>query len=410
MRIIILLGILCFVQIESVVAQSTELDVGMSAESDVMQYAVQGYLDMNIPYELSYRIDDECTGKLEIGSNYDIQLEGECSDSLISLYEFDEHSRVIGVISGSINEDEYDLNWSNYDHSISYQLKGERDVENSDRIRIYNLKSDSVKHQLVIWKDRKSLSYISPLEYELAWQNYICSHAEYACQYEGDKDEMVNLSLSDRIVSSGSKLYYLDQEIEVRNVHQVGFDHFYNFSIPVLNDSKFDPYLNSIIGEYISKLNEQSSENVEEPERSDRFLHSARGDFYISLLTDELVSGFLMFYGTEFPKPVTIPFSFDRNKKEIIDIREIWKKDFNFSFFLQSLIKDEARKNLQKEDAFTRRLMDDITFSYFNFTMNELLIFTEFNLLYGRRVIAVPYESIASFIDHKAIQNLISLN
>ena len=370
---------------------------------------VSGHLDHSLPYILEYD-KVTCKGKIYYGDDQNgIELEGECKDNKLLMYEFDSHSRVSGTIEGSVVDNSYFIQWINFDRSLVYDMLGSTLNSEEGSIRIYDKLDDYGYAQFFLWNDKNRLANSSDENNELKWIPFKCTHATYACHYYSENNDMINLSLSDRKVSVGSRLFDLVGQIEVNNIKKVKEAYFYNFSTPVIGDIKFDNYIYASVKQYLDRLAFLDYSYDEELFRESRFQNRANGDVYFSTFTSELVSGYLSLYSSEFPKVTTVPFTYDRTKKEFIDIRKVWERDFNFSFFLSNLINEESRKLLNKEDAYTRSLMSDITFSHINFSPRGLVIFSDYNLLYGRRKIQVPFTDIAPFIKNKAIKKLISM-
>lgn len=372
-------------------------------------YRVTGYFDQTMPFHLLFAEGaEECNGTLELNDLEPVSLEGECSDSTLTFYEFDEHARVSGIISGSREEGRYNLEWSNYNYTKSYTLSGDEDAERTGEVKVYQTKTEGSTDQLMLWSDNQAIK-LSNDEELLKWCDYTCPTPPYACVYtqpDGSKEDM---SISDRIVSVGSELYEYKESVTIKNRSGHEFDHFYNYRYPYLEENKFDSFIEEVIGQHFIKYQRElpKLDEDEEWEPSDRLKNKAIGDFYISLVTEDIVSGYLTFHSTTEPRTSTTTFTFDRNKKKFYKIREIWRKDFNFSYFLKSLLENQKRVILAKEPSVIRKLLKDTPFTYYNLTEQGIVFFTDYNFIYGRRHILIPYEEISGFIDDKSLSNFI---
>ena len=204
-------------------------------------------------------------------------------------------------------------------------------------------------------------------------------------------------------------MYEYMESVIVKNKSNHSFDHFYNYRFPYVGESKFDSYIEDVISQQLIKYQKAlpTLDNDEEWERSDRLSNKAVGDFYISLVTKDIISGYLTFHSTTEPRTSTVTFTFDRNKNKFYKIREIWKKDFNFSYFLKSLLENQKRAIIAKETPVVRKLLKDVSFSYYNLTEQGIVFFTDYNFIYGRRHILIPYDEISGFIDDKSLSNFI---
>jgi|GEM_PF-2362302 len=370
---------------------------------------VIGYLDHSLMVELMYAsTGSDCTGIMSIAGQ-EISLEGECTDSTMSLFEFDEHARVSGVIEGSVQGDAYDLKWSNYDHTLSYYLEGRRDVTVSNLLKVYSIKDESRYDHLLLWPDQLAIS-VSKDEPTLSWQHYQCPQAPYACQYEKVDGALGNLSISDRVISAGSRLFKLEELLSVEEKDGHDYGHFYNYKYIRLGQSKFDDFIESIIEGQLSSFKNSLPlvNDSEDREPSERLTNRAIGDFYISLISEDIISGYLTFYNTQNPRIETVPFSFDRAKNKFYNLRNIWRKDFNYSYFLKSIIENKKRALIQKEEALVKKMLKDTPFSHFNISSKGMVFFTDHNFVYGRRHILVPFDEITGFISDRSLSNLIN--
>lgn len=370
---------------------------------------VTGYFDQTVPFQLLFREDAlECNGVLELSDVEPILLEGECTDSTMTFYEFDDHARVSGIISGKRGAGKFLLEWSNYNYTRSYTLSGAEGMKRTNQVKVYQTKKEGKTNQLMLWTDNQSVKLSNDKEL-LKWCDYTCPTPPYACIYvtsDGGKEDM---SISDRIVSIGSELYEYKESITIKNRSGHEFDHFYNYRYPYLGVDKFDSFIETYVKQQLSKYQKAlpTLDSDEEWEPSDRLSNKAVGDFYLSLVTEDIISGYLTFHSTTEPRTSTTTFTFDRNKKKFYKIREIWRKDFNFSYFLKSLLENQKRAIIAKEAPVIRKLLKGTPFSYFNLTEQGIVFFTDYNFIYGRRHILIPYDEISGFIDDKSLSNFI---
>ncbi len=389
---------------------SDQLSEDINYDSNDKMTIVTGYFDNSMPFQLSYGMSDqECKGILVFSNLEPIQLEGDCTDSTLALYEFDEHARVSGIITGTKTAGKYDLNWSNYNHTLSYQLTGREDQQHTDQVKVYHSKQEAINDQLLLWIDNRAVTLSHKDDELLRWCSYHCPSPPYACIYADNNGDTEDMSISDRVVSIGSKLYEYKESVFLKNKNGHSYDHFYNYRYPYLGVDKFDNYIEEVVGQQL--INFQRSlptlESDEEWDQDDRLRHRAAGDFFISLVTDDIVSGYLTFYSTTEARTKTSTFTFDRGKKRFYKIREIWRKDFNFSYFLKSLLENQKRRLVAKELPVIRKLLKDTPFSHYNLAAQGIVFFTDYNFVYGRRHILIPYEEISGFIDNKSLSNFI---
>ncbi len=396
----------------SMAGQDHDIEVVEKSQMDYLegeQRSVIGYFDHSVPAELFIaKKEDECSGLLRLGNSSElIKLEGACSDNSLEFYEYDEHARVSGLLFGSIKGQRVDLMWQSHNQERSYTFTGREHYTPDNRLKVFTVKNEMNFDHLLLWQDRENLNVSTEENLRLRWQNYYCQGALYACQYYDVHNEKNSLSISDRVVSAADRYFQYAEEIAIKNENDHHFEWFYNFSFPYIGDKEFDFYIDQIVQEQLSSF-KNALPVYEESHPDNRFENRAIGDFYISLINENIISGFLMFNSTQHPRLKTVAFTFDRNKSRFFKLKDIWEKDFDFLYYLKTVIENKKRRVILKEDLLIRNILRDDPFTHFNFTTSGIIFFTDYNLIYGRRSINIPYSEIEGFIDNKSLSNLIN--
>ncbi len=373
---------------------------------------INGFLDHSLPVEIHYsNSSDDCLGVMKINDDIDIKLEGSCTDTSLVLYEFDEYSRVSGIISGKIINEEYDLIWHNYDHSLSYNLYSYGEGAQTDQIRVYHLNEENQFDQAILFSDIKSISVSSEDNINLKWQPYEYAIAPYACTFQDAILGVRDLAVSDRVLSVGKQLFHFAEGVEVINDSGHAYDYFYNYRYPVFEERKFDKYIKTIVENQLNSFQrglDKERQDDEEFDLDHRLRDRGIGDFFVSLVTEELISGYLTFHSTNNNTTETVSFTYDRSKDRFYELRDFWKKEFNFTYFLKSFLENKKRELLLKEDPYVKRMLKDVPFNHYNLTAKGLVFFTDYNFVYGRRSILISYDEIMSFIDNKSLGNFLN--
>ena len=369
---------------------------------------MRGFLNESAPIEILYTDQEgECFGFMKFASaSNTIPLEGSCSKSTVELFEFDQHARVTGVIKSNKEEDANTFIWSNYDHSLNLPITVEHLSNPESKIGVY--KSEKDQQNVLLWRDRGILKEHSYGQYTLEWTPFSCSQAPYACTSEFGNGDMKNLSISDRTVSVDDDLYRLQENITVQSMDGHGFDYLYHFNFPAIQENDFNEYMSDIVQQELDAFIKQvDSDESSEKEPNERWTKRALGDFFLSLVDENIISGYLTFYSTFNPRMKTIPFTFDRAKKRFYRLKDIWKSDFDFLFYLSTKINNEKRRIISDEVTPVRRILKDDPFGHFNLSSSGLVFFTEHNFIYGRKSILIPYNEIQNFIGDKSLSSLI---
>lgn len=379
---------------------------GLNGES----IRVNGLIEDVMPFDLLYVPHDTlCNGIIRYGNDEAIHVEGTCSDTAITLYEFDDRARVSGVISGNVEQGAYTLTWANHNHSLKYYISAREGGPRNEEIAIYNVKDEEDFDHLLLYKDYHKVFVSSEGPSTLRWMEYECPHAPYACTILKESSVNQGLSLSDQKVSIGSRLFQLSERIQVRDKSKHEFSYFYNFRHPYLNDKKFDSFIEQKVTEYISQFEfEISDKGADEDQNIElRFKNRALGDFFLMLVSPDLISGYLTFHSSTQPTIMTTSFIYNRQKDSFIDLRKIWEKDFDFAFFLRKNIEQKKRALLKGEEAIIKKMLKEDKFQHFGISSRGIVFYTDFSFMYGRRQILIPFDEIEHYINEKAITNLL---
>ena len=86
-------------------------------------------------------------------------------------------------------------------------------------------------------------------------------------------------------------------------------------------------------------------------------------------------------------------------------IRDSLRSDFDYAFFLEQFLKKEKKQSLSDEDYIIRNALKKKHFKHYVLNQNGIVFFTDFNILFGRRSILVPYTEIQGFVDNKTVSN-----
>lgn len=371
--------------------------------------AIKGLWDHAFPVSLVIQpFQEECLGYLEFGNkDARVHLEGECTDERIELYEFDQHARVSGVLEGQISETDFNLTWSNYNNSIKYDFSGRLKEEKVKGLQVFSVKGESKYDMLLLWPEKNKIYVVNKESDILSWQQYNCPHAPYACQFSNGENEVESLSISDRILSAGSRLFEYSETVDIKHQNGYDFGYFYNYTYPVLGDSKFDYFIEEQVNKYRNNFLNALPESEEKGPDS-RLINNATGDFYLTLISDDLISGFLTFRSSTQPRLETVAFSYDRMKHKFYRIQEIWEKDFDYAFYLKKTLENRKRNIVQTEEPIVRDILKEHPFAHFVLSTKGVLFFTDYNSIYGRRLVLLPYDEIAGFIKNKGLSNLIN--
>lgn len=382
-------------------------------------YNLYGRLDGSLPVSLSIiQKSDSWTGTVNYGNGAFIrELEGESAvDGSMIFYEFDEYSRVAGIFSGHLDQLNNKWTWSSSDHSIILPIRFYKDQEPKSVVGLYvNKKTQHEIEYVLLRKDVMKVFMKQPDDRELRW-------IRYDCEGQNCYELRPNMDLSNpfefRIENESKDLvkiypdieYLKEDELASINISGAAFDYYFSVDIPHIGSAAFDDWIYNEGQRRVTAWQRSIQKDKTDFNPTDRFEHRFTGDYFITLMDKSIISGFLYFQGASFTGNQTIPFIYDRQKEKLFSLRDIFKKEFDYPFFLRTFLKNEKRRMFFMEDPVVKAALNQDPFTHMVLGSGGLLFFTDFNVLYGRKYLTVPYSEIKGFLSHKILEGFIRRN
>ena len=372
-----------------------------------------GLLDGTLPLSIIYQKDKEIfQGLLSYGSNTNNthQIDGHINNNEIEIYEYDGDA-VVSILSRTSDTVTENIQWDwrsqNQKLEIPIYFNSASDTEK--KVSIYGSIAGNTLSQIVLRPNKNQISIERDNQINLRWMDYSCQDDD--C-YEGRPDERlenpVEFSINDNhILIYPNESATLLHEIEYINVSVDSNSYFISYDFPVLKQRKFDKWIQSIIEREFEKENKRLIRLIAEDESTYRFKYRSYGDFYLSLVSDEIISGYLLLRASNHNDLRTIPFNYDREKKRFIQIKDIFKSDFDYPYFLKTNVNKQKRNLIYKEQGVVKKLLRDAPFSHMVLSPSGLVFFTDFNSIYGRRHMVIPFEELKSFVGDRTISKYI---
>ncbi len=166
----------------------------------------------------------------------------------------------------------------------------------------------------------------------------------------------------------------------------------YDLIYPKVNHVKCNDFILDIINNWKEKCYQfvkNLNESISSPGPDDRAIEAASSWFNMDLMDDEFISGILTFNATWLDDYQDYSFIYDINNNEIIELKDIFKKDVDY----QKLLKEKALKILQfrglsGNDDY-REWINQASFEYITLRNNGLRVNTEFHPIYGRQSVTI---------------------
>ncbi|MEE9374398.1 MAG: hypothetical protein V3V00_15185 [Saprospiraceae bacterium] len=140
---------------------------------------------------------------------------------------------------------------------------------------------------------------------------------------------------------------------------------------------------------------------------NNRFIHRTIAINKVALNSDKIISGYLTFFDNQSVDVITLTYTYDKNKKEMLGLSKIFKKNFNYSFFLKQYINQKKEKMIPMLSSLELTWLKASPFHHYVLTESGLKFFSEYNAIFGRKSFTIPYHEVASSIGQKSITNYI---
>ena len=354
---------------------------------------MDGYMEVRIALQLD---NDEASGYIEYGSNKDrYDLLGEIKDNLLNIYQYDDYSKIMGTITGDIGNPNRNWLWANEAKTSKKSLQPKQDDNN------VILLFESEEDDLFLRPNTRSINS-GAVHSDVMWSNYNCTDQNCAIisaeahdghEFQWGDSNLLTLDRNDRSYTRSNTVQYASESYHDSKIA-------YNFYYPVLENEKFDGWIERQMStcktNYRTYLDQAA-------EGSDQL--SFKGDFYISALDDQLISGYLNWSCNNTASVETAPFIYDIDRSKFYAIGDLLRSDFDYAFFLEQFLKKEKKQSLSDEDYIIRNALKKKHFKHYVLNQNGIVFFTDFNILFGRRSILVPYTEIQGFVDNKTVSN-----
>lgn len=348
-----------------------------------------------------------------ISSGEKFLLEGEVVNNDYLLSEHNSKNDIVGsFILSDFRETEADASriasWYNLDHSdvLPFQLKlgsysdyppsvfkpfvkkfsGLNRIEKDSKhenylIEVLNERETLVHYgsQTETWKQSVDAKAVKPLRFELQI---------------GEKQlifEEIGKSLK-RSMGDEVSYFTFENEVTFRKIAYADDYFIYDVDFPVLKDRNFNTWIEEIVEtrkQNTRKIVNEAAKRDELSPAEMHFKYKWLGWTEIDLLTDEIVSGRIVFSNSWSNEQEVIPFTYNLTDGESIVILDEFKKDFKVQVYLDKLIQQEidSWKGIGKEMDPALNVGD-----FVNLTVSDyhLIVSNDFDRTYGYEQIQIP--------------------
>ena len=387
------------------VCAQTESDqtADIEAHAPIKSITWKGNYDRIIPVDISISINQqkEFIGVISYADNdYTRELLGEINDREIRLYEYDEYFNVAGIITGYPNQE--NKNWVCTNPSNSDQRSVTPALDDINKLEVYHSIDDN--GMFFLRPNHKNFLLDDQIE-ALKWINFDCieedcyeehpmlntyNSREFKWNKNGDE-----IRIDQNLYQWHDRIYYGQESY----FDETGL---FGFLYPFLEDEVFDNWIEKKVSTGRQVFNTYLADT-----RADHSKHFIRGDFFITALSKKIISGYLYYSGNMSNNISTIPFIYDRDKSKFYKIGDILRSDFDYAFFLDQYLGKIKRGRMIKEESQVQSALKKENYKHYVLSNDGILFFTDFNTLFGRRSILVPFTELEGLINNKTIKNFI---
>ena len=377
---------------------------------------------------------ETCRGKMRyIRSNETFDLKGIWDNGTFQLDEIDSAGNITGKLEGTVGGNIMQANWNNYDNTIGrkFLLAEVKKLDNipahcgdNKWIRFYVAENNGTTIELLLQKGANNLvwgiAYYLNRSFKVHGQidssNYLNLTLRkssgnllgnlFAADFIGSRNFTAVL---DRDENNRQQLYFrLTGQFSMDCIEYAGYVTNYDIIYPKTTNAAFNDWIGTKASEWVSTCRLQSAKDETNRSPATRAVQSASGWCEVEYVSDGIISGFLSGRTPWKNGQQDIAFNFDLKKGVEIRQRDIFKDLLDPASFAQSVIKTAFRTHvLYDSDEGFRTWIDATDFPFFTIRKEGICFSTEFNQLYGRQSMTVPYSELKPYLkDNSPLKEL----
>lgn len=384
----------------------------------------KGRLDDLYDVSVALAFDGEkCRGKMQyLRSKETFDLAGEAWGEQFWLDETAPDGKITGTLEGKVREYVFQGAWQNFDKTIA---KTATLVEvntldetptacgNNKWIGKYATAAGDMELLLqkgahnqvwgIAYLQKRSFKVTGDLDENLRLNLTLKKSGgsvlgELAGDFRNDKDWSATFTQPGKPLQPLK--FQLKDRLGVDCVEYADFATSYDVTFPKSKNLAFNGWMEKKAATWISLWQTQASrqENLgRTPEQ--RAVGQASGWCEVEYFSEQIVSGFFTCQTTWSQQQQGMAFNFDLKKGEEIRQKDIFKDSFNPSVFVKNVVKTAFKNHsLYESDKDFRHWMESADFPYFTIRKEGICFSTDFNVLYGRQSLTVPFGELKDYL------------
>lgn len=369
-----------------------------------------------------------CKGVMKfLRSGEELMLDGVLENENLVLKEIDSEKNISGYIKGILKDNIFEGNWSNFDNTIGSPLEFEQAQAKNllpshcgkDKwmrrytaisknkvveLSLQKLQGESVNGMIYLKKENLTLKTrgewsAKGLKLTL-WDDYGNTVGELNApdpSRQGFKGFLTYESKKITVLD-----FLLSARLKAGCVEFADYSSIYDIIYPRTTFASFNNWIEKLVTVESGKLNNRTSKAAAQitsfsPEN--RAGIRSGGWFEIGFFNENLLSGILVIQSTVAKQQRAIPVNFDLTNNRPIQFGDIFRAEYDLEYFVKNVIRKEFKKHrfYQTEPGF-KNWIQTTSFPHMILLRNGIHFSSDFNAIYGRQGITIPYSRLTGFI------------
>jgi len=364
-----------------------------------------------------------CKGQLlYLRSKEVFHLEGTLKGQLFQLKEIDSAGNESGFLAGTISGKAVEASWRNIDNSVGSQILMTETQSTDDFpvhcgddkwVKIYAAKDGSSSIEMILQKgannNLRGMIFTEGLSFKLKGEIDSQNHflldlkkgtGEVAGNLKGDFGNHRNFKASVSNENSEKKFTFkLKEQLSVACVEYADYTTNFDLTYPKAKNVAFNNWMKSATEWWVNACrNFAGKVKSGSPDPHSRASERAFGWCDLEFYSPNLISGFLNFSATWKPSFKGISFNFDLKNGREITWTDLFKEHFDRSFFINKVVKTAFKNHPLFSDTGFKKWIEQAEFSFFTIRKEGIVFSTDYNSLYGRQSLTVPFEELKPYL------------
>ena len=391
----------------------------------------------------------QCKGQLTyLRSKTVFQLDGTILNQEFLLNELDESENVTGSLKGEIKGNSIEAEWKNYDHSIGKKvvLSETKELEDfpihcgdNKWVSLYVGKGNGLELEMIVQKGSNNqmsgIAYLEGKSYELYGEiderNFVNLYLKKYIEKNYGKltgdfknQNFFRANLIEDNGQSRTLTFKLKERLRVGCIEYADYVTSFDITYPKTKSGQFNDWLRETVNDWTQNCRNYSKKVSTSNSPQLRASERAFGWCGLDVYSNDLISGFLSFNSTwnadspsgggGMDSPLGaggakgIAFNFDPKSEKLLTHDDIFKPHFNQRYFIKNVVKVVYTNHpLWNDEGFRSWVENGATFPHFIIRKDGINFSTDFNVLYGRQNVTIPFEELEPFLkEHEIFKKL----